>query len=1418
MKLKLRKRRLTPIFLAFLLFFLSVLPVPFGINKAMAATNWQPIGNSTVGLNVDVTQETSSPSLVQFNNEVYAAWSESSDSTQNTIHIKKYNGTNWEYVGGGVGFVADASATARGPVMAVYNNELYVTWYESSNKGNQIRVKKYDGSNWTFVDGGGSTGLNMNPPAVAYIPHLVVYKNELYIIWVENTNGNYQIRVKKFNGSVWTSADGGGDDGLNANPSLHASNHASAVYNGNLYISWEETDWPKSQVRVKKYDGTTWSFVDGPIGLNNDSSYGQNGSLKVFNNALYAAYSEDNGSGKQLRVKKFDGSSWASADGGGSIGLNVDASKNARFPHFDVYNNALYLIWSEVNGNNWGGEIRVKKYDGTNWVEPNQGALNVDTSRTAASNPQLTATRENLYAAWIEFNGYQNQVRIKKYDGAAWISAYKEINIGLNGNLIDSYDPDLKEYKDELYAAWVEAGKIKVNKYSNGFVLPVSGLQGLNVDPTKVAESPKLSVFHNQLYAFWVERDNANVRVLRVKKFVDGSTWINDEDCCRNGLNTDPLNQALNPNLLTTDNGMYAVWTEAGHVGYDIQVKKFDGSWKSLGRAASRTFGDPSLAMFQNELYGSWLELNGNSYQTRVKKFNGQEWVYADNGEVGGTDDVSSSLIVFNNELYVVWSGNSSNGTLLKVKRFDGTRWESVENIADSSGFKSLSALKVYGDTLFATWTEWNGRAEQVRVKQFNGSSWYAADDGGANGLNVDSSRRAVAPVMEVHNGDLYVSWFEYNGVSNQIRMARYTGAIIPPEPSVPPVNPVIPAPPTGLVATPGDGQAFLQWNSVTGATYYQVYQGTSPGSYGSSSAMTVSGATYSTLITGLSNASTYYFAVQAGNADGVSPLSAEVSVIPQAGHKTDLHTLALSQGTLTPAFDFRTLAYTAEVPNSVSSLTVTASVYDPLSTLKVNGAAVLNGQKSSPINLAVGSNIISAEVTAADGATKTYTVNVTREAASSSSGGNSSGSDSSPSTPSGGQTTNDQNASGTVTFENGQKIINVSVDAAKLVEQLEKGGDKQTFVIPVNQDADKVSVTLDGDALKAMDNFKQAVIAIETPNGSYKLPAAQIDFAALSAQFGQQVKPSDLSIRVDIAKSYATKVNFIGSAADKGQFTVMVAPVDFTVSATYKDKTVSMDQFSKFVEREIPIPSGIDPSKITTAVVLNDDGSIRQVPTRFITRGGISYAVVKSLTNSTYVLIAHQKTFADTEEHWAKDIIHDMASRLVVNGIEDAHFAPNAPITRAEFAAIIVRALGLDNKGQSQVFKDVDTTDWFNSAVAKAQEYGLIDGYEDGRFRPEKTVTREEAMVMMVRAMKLADLDPNVNDADIQSVLATFADGASVDAWARQGVSAAVKSKLINGTDIGLQPKKDITRAESTVLIHRMLEKAELIDGVRTK
>lgn len=1434
MKPKLRMRKTISVLMAFLLIFTAVLPLSSGITKAMAATGWQPIGNSTIGLNVDATNETSHPNMVNYNNELYMAWSERADQDNKvTIQIKKYNGSSWEYVDGGTSFSADPLATATNPVMAVFQNELYVTWYESSNKGNQIRVKKYDGSSWSFVDGGGSKGLNMNSPAIAYIPHLIVYNNNLFIVWVENTNGNYQIRVKKHNGSSWEWVDGGSNDGLNASPSSVASNPESAIYNGNLYISWNESSGGKSQLRVKKFDGTTWSFIDGSNGLGSDSSDISNGSLTVFNNELFAVFSEKNGVHTHLRVKKYDGVSWTSVDGANNAGLNVNVSKNAKHSRSAVYDNALYVIWTEAAGA-WGGTIHIKKYDGTNWSGTSETILNVDPSSPTAMNPSLSSYNGKLFAAWTEYNNYQTQIRVKQYDGVTWMSAHNEINVGLNGNLIHSYHPDLKEFNNALYAIWVETGKIVVKSYSNGVLSTISDPEGLNVDPTKEAETPKLAVFNNELFALWVERDNANVRILRVKKW-DGMFWVDD----KNGLNVDSQEQALHPNLLSTNDAIYVAWSESSSVGYGVHVKKFDGSWESLGRAASHTANNPSLAMFQSELYGTWLELNSaNHYQPRIKKYNGQDWVYVDNGGVNesvDSDNSNTSIIEFNKELYVVWVENGTNGALLRVKRFNGASWVAVENIAtDIALLDSPPALKVFRNTLFATWTETNGKAPQVRVKQFNGTSWSSADGDGVDGLNVDATKRAFASVLEEYNGELFAAWTEYNGVSNQIRMARYTGNIIPP---VTPTDPNTPgstitlAAPTGFIATPEDGQVNLRWNSVTGATYYQVYQGISSGNYGTAPVVRLNGAANSALITGLSNNISYYFAVQAGNENGVGALSPEVSVVPQVNRKADLQTLALSQGALNPAFDSRILDYTAIVPNSVSSLTVTASVYDhqsPLtvtasvydqpSSLTVNGALVTSGQESSPIQLAVGQNIISVEVTAANGLKKIYSVNVTRESASPSSGTHPSDSSNWISDPNSGKSTRNQLASSIVTKENGQTVVNVSLDSAIMASQLTNGGDKQTLSIPVSQEADKVSVNLNEEVLKTLDQFKQTVLAISTPIGNIKLPAAQINLNDLSAKFGEPAKASDLSVQVVINKSDSSKEKSVRDAANKSHFTVMAAPVDFSVMVSYKDKTEKIGRFSNFVEREIPIPSGIDPNTVKTAVALNDDGSIRHVPTQIIARNGSSYAVIKSLTNSTYLLISHQKSFDDLQGHWAQGIISDMLSRMVINGVDDTHYAPDAAITRAEFAAIIVQALGMDNKGKTVTFKDVATSDWFNAAVVTAQEYGIIKGYEDGTFRPGKTVTREEAMVMIAKAMQLTDLKAYVNNADADFVLSAFIDGASVGAWAKQGVSAVVSSKLINGAGNGLLPKKDITRAEAAVLVHRMLEKADLIDVVQTK
>jgi hypothetical protein len=166
-------------------------------------------------------------------------------------------------------------------------------------------------------------------------------------------------------------------------------------------------------------------------------------------------------------------------------------------------------------------------------------------------------------------------------------------------------------------------------------------------------------------------------------------------------------------------------------------------------------------------------------------------------------------------------------------------------------------------------------------------------------------------------------------------------------------------------------------------------------------------------------------------------------------------------------------------------------------------------------------------------------------------------------------------------------------------------------------------------------------------------------------------------------------------------------------------------------------VSAGVGPNKITTGIRVEDG---EQVPTFVSKNADGSYtAKISSLTNSTYVIIYNEASFTDTAGKWYSDIVTEMASRTIVNGKTATTFDGDGFITRAEYAAILVRALGIPEGGASS-FSDVGSSDWYCGAVSAAVQYGIIKGYADGTFRPNANITREEAMAMLQRAAKVAE------------------------------------------------------------------------------
>lgn len=186
--------------------------------------------------------------------------------------------------------------------------------------------------------------------------------------------------------------------------------------------------------------------------------------------------------------------------------------------------------------------------------------------------------------------------------------------------------------------------------------------------------------------------------------------------------------------------------------------------------------------------------------------------------------------------------------------------------------------------------------------------------------------------------------------------------------------------------------------------------------------------------------------------------------------------------------------------------------------------------------------------------------------------------------------------------------------------------------------------------------------------------------------------------------------------------------------------------------------------------------------------------------------------TFADISEHWAKEDIELLATKGIINGLENGLFAPEKDITRAEFTALLARALDLPKATEQENFTDVRPTDWYVSELQSAVEAGLINGYEDNTFKPSMYITREQMAALMGRAYKI--MEKQAPTVDVDQVLAKYSDRQLISAWSRADVALAIQLGVIQGNNANeLQPKESATRAETAVMLKRLLVEIKLLE-----
>jgi photosystem II stability/assembly factor-like uncharacterized protein len=412
---------------------------------------------------------------VAFGNNTFVAVGSSGNIVRSTD-----NGTSWENT-------TDS------------NSMLYVSWSEVSEVGSnsQIRVKSYDNSSWSTIDGDGNNGINLIGSRNATNPSMADNGTHLFAVWSEDDgagNGLIRSAVYDNNSQAWDFLNSN-YQALNNSTSNSANNPQLLYNNSSLYVIWSENNGTANQVRVRQFDNSSsWNLVDNiganTTGINKDTSRNAiNPKMMNFNSEIYAAWSESDGTASQIRVAKFDNSSsWTFVDGNSSTGINKATGKNATDPTMAVLSTKLYLSWSETNADN-RTQIRVKSYDGSSWsfVDGDNATQGINKDYTQnASYPQLVTVTEGnienstdngvswnnatsysssskLYAVWLEENG-NSQVRVAEFDGTStWSFKDGDSFDGLNINTAKiTGKPSAVAYLNQLIVAWSEINSLGV--------------------------------------------------------------------------------------------------------------------------------------------------------------------------------------------------------------------------------------------------------------------------------------------------------------------------------------------------------------------------------------------------------------------------------------------------------------------------------------------------------------------------------------------------------------------------------------------------------------------------------------------------------------------------------------------------------------------------------------------------------------------------------------------------------------------------------------------------------------------------------------------------------------------------------------------------------------------------------------------
>lgn len=355
------------------------------------------------------------------------------------------------------------------------------------------------------------------------------------------------------------------------------------------------------------------------------------------------------------------------------------------------------------------------------------------------------------------------------------------------------------------------------------------------------------------------------------------------------------------------------------------------------------------------------------------------------------------------------------------------------------------------------------------------------------------------------------------------------------------------------------------------------------------------------------------------------------------------------------------------------------------------------------------------------------------------------------------------------------------------------KADDKGQIVTSLSEGKHNLLLPANAPALNGSNS-----LVVNHKNGLVEIPGSVIQ-KLQGLVTADELKDSRVSVSFEPVKADdASDLILKAAAGSQATLNTVGQVVDLKLSIVKKDGTVV--QLSVFdAPIQISLNVDADANKDLAGIYyITDDGKLEYVGGEW--KEGKLVAKINHF--SKYAVLEYTKSFDDVPaSFWAADVIKKMAAKHIMDGVSASEFAPNNHVTRAEFAALLVRALGIEATGAAG-FSDIDSSKWYAGAVAAASNAGIIKGRDSEHFAPNDTITREEMAIMTIRAYEIKAGKKPAKGTTV------YSDAEQVSGWAKDAVSAVSALGIMKGTgEQQFNPKGLATRAESAQVAWQLIQ-----------